>query len=101
MRKALGIAKFEEMKNKTFEVVRVTERLCEFCDGIMDIKEQVLRAIQISNRNDYENLLTRSKAYDRAEVDLEDSKIYFYDHDYPGDVHPSCVEKLERADERY
>jgi len=94
LRKALGIARFEEMKSKIFEVIRVTERLCEFCNGVIDAKEQVLRAIQISDRNDYENLLTRSKAYDRAEVDLENNKVYFYDHDYPGDVHPQCVEKL-------
>jgi len=94
LKKALTTAKFEEMQNKTFKVSLITERLCELCDGVMDTKERVLRTIQISNREDYENLLTRSKAYDRAEVDLEDSKIYFYDHDYPGDVHPSCVEKL-------
>lgn len=94
MKKALKTAKFEEMKNKTFKVIGVTERLCELCDGVIDIKEQVLRTIQISDRKDHENLLTRSKAYDRAEVDLENNKVYFYDHDYPGDVHPQCVEKL-------
>ena len=54
----------------------------------------MLRTIQISDYKDCENLLTRSRVYDRAEVDLENTKIYFYDHDYPGDVYPSCVEKL-------
>ncbi len=94
MKIALKTMKFEEMKNKTFEVRLITERLCEFCDGVIDTKERMLRTIQISDRQDYENLLMRSKAYDRAEVDLENTKIYFYAHDYPGDVHQSCVEKL-------
>jgi len=94
LRIALKTMKFEEMRNKTFEVRLITERLCEFCDGVIDTKERVLRTIQISDRQDYENLLMRSKVYDRAEVDLEDTKIYFYSHDYPGDVHQSCLEKL-------
>jgi len=94
LRKALGIVRFEEMKSKTFEVIRVTERLCEFCNGVIDVKKEMLRTVQISDRDDYENLLTRSKAYDRAEADLENNEVYFYDHDYPGDVHPRCVEKL-------
>ena len=94
MKKALSTVKFEEMQNKMFKVSLITELLCELCEGVMDTKERILRTIQISNRKDYENLLTRSKAYDRSEVDLENDKVYFYDHDYPGDVHPSCVEKL-------
>ena len=94
LRKDLRDIKFSEMKDKTFEVIRITERLCEFCDGIIDTKEQVLRSIQISDHKDYENLLTRSKAYDRVEVDPENVKIYFYDHDYLGDVHPGCLEKF-------
>jgi len=94
LKKALATVKFEEMQNKTFKVSLITERLCELCDGVMDTKERALRTIQISNREDYENLLTRSKAYDRSEVDLENNEVYFYDHDYPGDVHPRCVEKL-------
>jgi len=94
LKKDLRDTKFSEMKDKTFEVIRITERLCEFCDGIIDTKKQVLRSIQISDHKDYENLLTRSKAYDRAEVDPENAKIYFYNHNYPGDVHPSCIEKL-------
>jgi hypothetical protein len=94
LKKALKTVKFEEMKDKTFEVIGVTERLCELCDGIIDTKERVLRMIQISDHKDYENLLTRSRVYDRAEVDLENMRVYFYDHDYPGDVHPSCIEKL-------
>lgn len=94
MKKALKTVKFEEMEKKAFEIVRVTLRLCEICDGIMDTKERALRTVQISGRKDYENLLTRSRLYDRAEVDLENNKVYLYNHDYPGDVHPGCIEKL-------
>jgi len=94
LKKALQTVKFEEMENKTFEVMLITERLCEVCDRIIDTKEKTLKMIHISDRRDYDNLLTRAKVYDRAEVDIENNKIYFYNHDYPGDVHPSCIEKL-------
>jgi len=94
LKKALATVKFEEMQNKMFKISLITERLCELCDGVIDTKERLLRTIQMSNREDYEHLLTRSKAYDRSEVDLETNMVYFYDHDYPGDVHPSCVQKL-------
>jgi hypothetical protein len=39
-------------------------------------------------------LLDRARAHDRAEIDVENGKVYFYDHDFPGDVHPECIEKL-------
>lgn len=94
MKKALHTVKFEEMKKKTFEVILVTERLCEICDKAIDTRERVVRTIHISDRRDYDNLLRRAKVYDRAEVEIENNKIYFHDHDYPGDVHQSCVEKL-------
>ena len=94
MKKTLETVKFEEVENKTFEVTLITERLCEFCDQVIDRKEKVLRTIHISDHQDYNNLLMRAKVYDRAEVDVENHKIYFHDHDYPGDVHPSCLEKL-------
>ena len=94
MKKALQTVKFEEMEKRTFEVTLITERLCEICDKPIDTKEKTLKTIHISDRRDYDNLLTRAKIYDRAEVDIENSKIYFYNHDYPGDVHPGCIEKL-------
>jgi len=94
MKKALQTVKFGEMEKKTFEVTLITERLCEICDRVIDTKEKTLKMIHISDRRDYDNLLTRAKAYDRAEVDIENKKIYFYNHDYPGDVHPGCIEKL-------
>lgn len=94
MKKALLTLKFEEMEKRTFEITLVTERLCEICDKTIDTKERVVRTVHISDRKDYDNLLRRAKMYDQAEVDIENNKIYFHDHDYPGDVHPSCVEKL-------
>ena len=94
MKKALQTVKFGEMEKRTFEVTLITERLCEICDRAIDTKEKTLKTIHISDLRDYDNLLTRAKVYDRAEVDIENNKIYFYNHDYPGDVHPSCIEKL-------
>ena len=94
MKKALQTVKFEEMEKKTFEATLITEKLCEICDKPIDTKEKTMKMIHISDRRDYDNLLTRAKIYDRAEVDIENNKIYFYNHDYPGDVHPGCIEKL-------
>ena len=94
MKKVLQTVMFEEMEKRTFEVTLITERLCEICDRAIGTKEKTLKTIHISDRRDYDNLLTRAKVYDRAEVDIENNKIYFYNHDYPGDVHPSCLEKL-------
>jgi len=75
-------------------VLLITEQLCELCGKPMDRKEKMLRMVQVSNQEDYNNLLTRARVYDRAEVDLETNEVYFYDHNYPGDVHPSCLQKL-------
>jgi len=94
LKKALQSVKFGEMENKVFEVMLITERLCEICDRIVDTKEKVMKTVHVIDRRDYDNLLMRVKVYDRAEVDIENNKIYFYNHDYPGDVHPSCIEKL-------
>jgi hypothetical protein len=94
LKKALQTAKFKEMDKKTFEVTLITERLCEICDRVIDTKREAMKNIHISDRTDYDNLLMRAKIYDRAEVDIENNKIYYFTHDYPGDVHPSCIEKL-------
>lgn len=93
MKKALGATKFGEMKDKEFKVVQIVEKRCELCGRPLDIKERQLKTLQISSHNDYSNLLIRAKVHDRVEVDLENNVIYYFDHDYPGDVHPSCVEK--------
>lgn len=94
MKKSLLEVRFEEVKDKGFEVILVVEMLCEVCGKPLGTREKFLRRIHISNREDYQNLLDRSRAHDRAEVDLEGGRIYFYDHDFPGDVHPECLEKL-------
>ena len=60
----------------------------------MDRKEKMLRMVRVSDQDDYNNLLTRARVYDRAEVDLETNEVYFYDRNYPGDVHLSCIQKL-------
>ncbi|MDH5437611.1 MAG: hypothetical protein OEX76_01775 [Candidatus Bathyarchaeota archaeon] len=93
MRKALQAVKSKEMENKTFVVMQVIEKLCEFCEKPLSKEEREVTTIQISNHDDYRNLLIKARAHDRVEIDLEESRIYLYDHDYPGDIHPSCVEK--------
>lgn len=92
--KRLSEAKLEELKDKNFEVIRAVEMLCEVCQKPMGVKEKVLRRIRILGKGDYERLMNRAAVHDRAEVDLENSRIYFYDHDFPGDIHPECIEKL-------
>jgi hypothetical protein len=94
LRKALSSVKFEEMKDKTFTLVRVVEKLCEVCDKPLRTEETTVKTVQISDYNSYSNLLTRQRAHDRVEVDLDVNKIYLYHHDYPGDVHKECIEKL-------
>jgi len=82
------------MENREFKVFLITEQLCELCGKPMDRREKMLRTVRVSDQDDYKNLLTRVRVYDRAEVDLETNELYFYDRNYPGDVHPSCIEKL-------
>ena len=90
----MSTVEYEEMKDKTFTEVRVDEKLCEVCDKPLRTEEKALKTIHIGDYDSYSNLLTRQRAHDRVEVDLEEGKIYVYHHDYPGDVHPGCVEKL-------
>jgi hypothetical protein len=85
---------FEDLKDKDFELIRVVEMLCEVCEKPLSKKEKFLRRIQITSKEDYQNLLDRASVHDRAEVDIDKSKIYFFDHDFPGDVHSECIDKL-------
>jgi GTP cyclohydrolase FolE2 len=85
---------FEELEDKGFDLIRVVEMLCEVCERPLSKKEKFLRRIQITSREDYQNLLDRASVHDRAEVDVDKSKIYFFDHDFPGDVHSECIDKL-------
>ena len=92
--KNLSGVKFEELKDKSFELISVVEMLCEVCLKPMSAKSKFLRKIRISTKEDYKNLLDRASIHDRVEIDTEKCKIYFYDHDFPGDIHPKCIEKL-------
>jgi len=94
LKKSLSEVKFEDLKGKSFEVIRVVEMLCEVCEKPLSVKEKFLRKIQISSEKDYRDLLNRAAVHDRVEIDVENGKIYLYDHDFPGDVHPECIEKL-------
>jgi len=90
----LSTVDYEEMKDKMFTLIRVVEKLCEVCDKPLRSEEKTLKTIKLSDYNSYANLMTRQRAHDRVEVDLEENKIYLYRHDYPGDIHPGCIEKL-------
>jgi len=94
LKRSLSEVKFEELKNKSFELILVVEMLCEVCEKSLGAKEKFLRRIQILSRDDCLNLLNKASVHDRVEVDVENGRIYFYDHDFPGDVHPECIEKL-------
>lgn len=94
MRRALSTVEFDDMKGKTFAEIRVDEKLCEVCDKPIRTEEKLLKTVQITDYDSYSKLLTRQRAHDRVEVDLEENKIYVYHHDYPGEVHPGCIEKL-------
>jgi len=94
LKKNLSEARFDELKGKNFEIIRIVEMLCEVCGKPLDTKEKSVRETAILSKEDFQNLLNRAAVHDRAEVDLEKGKIYFYDHDFPGDVHAECIEKL-------
>ena len=94
MKKNLKETTFEELNGKSFELIRVVEMLCEVCQKPLSTKEKLLRKVQISSIEDLQNLLNRATVHDRAEIDVEKGKIYFYDHDFPGDIHQECIEKL-------
>jgi hypothetical protein len=94
LKRNLSEVKFEDLKGKTFEVIRAVEMLCEVCEKPLSVKEKFLRKIQMSSEKDYGDFLNRAAVHDRVEVDVENCKIYLYDHDFPGDIHPECVEKL-------
>jgi len=94
LKKNLSEVRFEELKDRKFEIIHAVEMLCEVCQKPLSQKERFLRNIEVLSKEDFKNLLNRTIAHDRAEIDFEKSRIYFYDHDFPGDIHPQCVEKL-------
>ena len=94
MRKNLSEVEFEFLKGRSFDVLHITEMLCEVCKKKLSTKTKFLRRVQFSNMEDFRNLLGRASVHDRAEIDDRKGEIYFYDHDFPGDVHRECVDKL-------
>ncbi len=94
MRKNLSDIRFEELKDRPLQLIHVVEMLCEICEKPLGTKEKAIKDIQIQSREELVHLLNRASIHDRAEVDFDDGKIYFYDHDFPGDIHKECVEKL-------
>jgi GTP cyclohydrolase FolE2 len=68
---------FEELEDKGFDLIRAVEMLCEVCEKPLSKKEKFLRRIQITSREDYQNLLDRASVHDRAEVDIDKSKVTF------------------------
>ena len=94
MKKNLSEVPFDELKGKNFEIIRVVELLCEVCGKPLDTKQKSVRETAILSEESFRNLLNRAAMHDRAEVDTETGRIYFYDHDFPGDVHAECIAKL-------
>jgi len=94
LRRPLSTVEYDEVKGKTLTEIRVDEKLCEVCDKPLRTEEKALKTVQITDYNSYSNLLTRQRAHDRVEIDVEENKIYVYHHDYPGEIHPACIEKL-------
>ncbi|MCJ7699341.1 hypothetical protein MUO56_03725 [Candidatus Bathyarchaeota archaeon] len=95
LRKSLSEVPFEAVNGRSFELIRVVELLCEICEKPFDSKEKPVSKFLISSNEDFQNLLNRATVHDRAEIDVESGKIYFYDHDFPGEVHVECIEKLD------
>ena len=94
MKKPLTDISFDEIKGKSFELINITEMLCELCEKPIRSREKLIKKILFSSIEDYTNLQNRARVHDRAEVDIENRKIYFYDHDFPGEIHNACIEKL-------
>lgn len=94
MRKQLNEVTLEDLKGKTFEIINAVELLCEVCSKPLKTREKLIRRTLFITSEDFNNLQNRSKPYDRIEVDIENTKIYLCSHDYPGDIHEECLEKL-------
>jgi hypothetical protein len=57
--KNLSEVKFDELKDKNFELISMVEMLCEVCQKPLSTKSKFLRKIQISTKEDYSNFLNR------------------------------------------
>ena len=94
MRKSLSEVTFKELEGKFFELILVTELLCEVCQKPLNERTKTLGKAKFLKMNDFQNLINKLRVYDRSEVDLGSHRIYFYNHDFPGDIHQKCLEKL-------
>lgn len=84
---------FPQMKGRRFEIVKVIDNLCEFCRQPVSTDEAKGEVITISTYNDHHSLLSRAAAHDRVEVDLQENRIYVFDHAYPCTFHPECLKR--------
>jgi hypothetical protein len=84
---------FSQMKGRTFEMVKLVDNLCEFCGQPVSIDEVKTGIITISTFNDHHSLLSRAAAHDRVEVDLEENRIYLFDHTFPCIFHDECLKR--------
>jgi len=94
LRKNLSEVEFEFLKGRSFDLINVTEMLCEVCKKKLGTKTKFIRKVQVLSKEDFQNLLSRGSVHDRMEVDVESGQILFFDHDFPGDIHRECVDKL-------
>jgi len=81
------------MKGRTLETVQVIDNLCEFCRKPVSVEESRGKVTTISTFNDHHSLVARAAAHDRVEVDLDENRIYVYDHRYPCVFHAECLKR--------
>ena len=96
LKQELRAVQFDDMRDKTFRVIQIVEKLCELCEKPLRTEEKEVKTLKITDYEDYSKLLIRTKAHDRVEVDLAENKIYLYNHDYPGDIHQKCIENYRK-----
>ncbi len=84
---------FPQLKDRTFEMVKVVDNLCEFCRRPVSTEETRGRLVTISTYDDHHSLLSRAAAHDRVEVDFAENRIYVFDHAFPCVFHAECLGK--------
>jgi len=84
---------FPQMKGRTFEMVKVVDNLCEFCRQPVSTDEAKGGVITLFTYNDHHSLLSRAAAHDRVEVDLQENRIYLFDHAFPCVFHHECLKR--------
>lgn len=84
---------FAQMKGRILDMIQITENLCEFCRQPVSSDEVRGRVIMISTFDDHHSLVSRAAAHDRVEVDIEENRVYVYDHAFPCVFHAECLKK--------